>query len=722
MTSPAVAEAAAGAREVFSILPALAVVLPAIGALLVHLTGDRNERVRDFIAIAFSSAAFVAVAAMFKRVLLEGQALSAGLPVIIGVFRLGADAMAFLFALVASFMWMLSTIYSFGYIRHEQHRTRYHTFALLTEAAALGVFLAGDFFSLFVFFELMGMLAYLLVIHTQTDEARRAGTRYIFMTVYGGLSLLMGVFLLLSCTGGVGFLPDADSQYLTTGICFIVAGFMIAGFGVKAGMVPLHVWLPLAHPAAPSPASALLSGVMLKAGAYGMLRVVGSFHAQRYYQEGPKALSGEKVAQAIDQAPVFIQNMSSLGAILIVFAVLTMVVGMALATVQSNAKRLLAYSSISQMGFVILGIGIGAYMGPAGATGLSGSIYHIINHAMFKSLLFLGIGAVYYRVHHLDLNTMGGLWRKMPLTALFTCVAGLGIMGITLFNGYCSKTLLHHAVVKTSYLAGDWARVLDVFFIVTAGGTVCYITKLLVMVFFGRYRGDDTKAFESLKDPPASMLAGMGVLAAGVILFGIFPILVLRVFAVPVLQGFAYLDPYGIAYLLKEKFFILKEMKGILPPLVIGLSFFLAARRWNLFDIRLPNLCCIDFYYSKAESGLLRLCASGSWYCSCAGSFAYTRFALSGVRLVLCIPALFHSYASYILRRSGRLGCYLRGRWTCEEEHRRCLTADLSRRAAALWRDVRSSGGFIGARHFVEDIAFGVIAITLIIGLLAITL
>lgn len=689
MTSPAVAEGAAGVREIFSILPALAVILPAIGALLVRLVGDRSEKLRDIVAVAFSSAAFAAVAAMFQRVLLEGHTLSVGLPVILGVFRLSADAMALVFALVASFMWMLATIYSFGYIRHEQRRTRYHTFALLTEAAALGVFLAGDFFSLFVFFELMGMLAYLLVIHTQTDEARFAGTRYIFMTVYGGLSLLMGVFLLLSCTDGVGFSPAADSQYLTTGICFIVAGFMIAGFGVKAGMVPLHVWLPLAHPAAPSPASALLSGVMIKAGAYGMLRVVGSFHAQRYYQEGArlltgddvstamagekvaKALSGDKVAQALDQAPVFIQNMSSLGTILIVFAVLTMVVGMVLALVQSNAKRLLAYSSISQMGFVILGIGIGAYMGPAGATGLSGSIYHIINHAVFKSLLFLGIGAVYYRIHHLDLNRMGGLWRKMPLTALFTCVAGLGIMGITLFNGYCSKTLLHHAVVKTSYLAGNWAQVLDVFFIVTAGGTVCYITKLLVMVFFGRHRGDDRKAFGDLKDPPVPMIAGMGVLAAGVVFFGIFPILVLRVFAVPVLQGFAYLDPYGIAYLLKEDFFILKEMKGILPPLVIGLSFFLAARRWKLFDLRIPNPCCIDYYYSRAEAGLLRLCCSGTQRCSSACS---------------CLPPL-----------AIRLGILLHS-WSVH------------------------SGFVRKTRHFVEDIAFGVIAIALIIGLLALTL
>ncbi len=677
MTSPAVVEAAVGAAEyasgaveVFSILPVVAVLLPAIGALLVRLVGDRSEKLRNIVAVAFSSAAFAAVAAMFPRVMLEGHTLSVGLPVILGVFRLSADAMGLLFALVASFMWMLATIYSCGYIQHEQRRTRYHTFSLLTGAAALGVFMAGDFFSLFVFFELMGMLGYLLVIHTQTDEARFAGTRYIFMTVYGGLSLLMGVFLLLSCTGGVGFSAAVDSEYLTTGICFVVAGFMIAGFGVKAGMVPLHVWLPLAHPAAPSPASALLSGVMLKAGAYGMLRVVGSFHAQRY-QEAGGTQAGDGIAQALTHPPVFVQQMSALGAILIIFAVLTMLVGMVLAIAQSNAKRLLAYSSISQMGFVILGIGIGAYMGSAGSTGLAGSLYHIINHALFKSLLFLGIGAVYYRIHHLDLDRMGGLWRKMPLTALFTCVAGLGIMGITLFNGYCSKTLLHHAVTKTSSLAGSWSYLLDGFFIVTAGGTVCYITRLLYMVFFGRHRGDDREAFNRLKDAPASMLVGMAVPAAAVLFFGIFPITVLRVFIVPVLQGFAYLDPYGIAYLLKEEFFVLKEMKGMLPPLAIGLSFFFAARRWGLFRLRLPNPCCIDYYYCRAESGLLKLCCSGTNCCSSA--------------------------CSSLRPLATRLGLL-------------------------LWSALSERGVVSGVKRFVEDIAFGVIAVALMIGLLALAL
>ncbi|MBU4240499.1 MAG: complex I subunit 5 family protein, partial [Actinobacteria bacterium] len=262
-----------------SVLPAIAILLPLLGAAAVVLIGDRNERLRDIVAACFSAGAFITCAAMFPRVMSEGVRLTVQLPIFFGDFRLTADSLGLVFASMASLAWMLATIYSRNYIQHEERRTRYHTFSLLTEAATLGVFLASDFFVLFVFFELMGMLAYMLVVHSQTFEARKAGVKYIFMTVYGGLSLLAGVFLFLMYAGGLGFKAHPGSAYLTTSICFVVAGFMMGGFGVKAGMVPLHVWLPLAHPAAPSPASALLSGVMIKAGAYGFLRLVGTFHS-----------------------------------------------------------------------------------------------------------------------------------------------------------------------------------------------------------------------------------------------------------------------------------------------------------------------------------------------------------------------------------------------------------------------------------------------------------
>ena len=720
MTALAPGEAAHGARVVFSLLPALAVLFPALGALAVRLVGDHHERLRNTLAIISTAGALLACAAMFPRVMGDGLVLSVGLPVMLGEFTLAADAMALLFALIASLMWVLATIYAGAYVQHEARRTRYHTFALLTESAALGVFLAADFFVLFVFFELMGMLAYVLVVHNQSPDSRRAGVKYIFMTVYGGLSLLMGVFLFLSSTGDTGFVAALNSRYLMTGACFVASGFMIAGFGVKAGMVPLHVWLPLAHPAAPTPASALLSGVMLKAGAYGMLRVIQTFHAQVYEPASAPLPAGEAVLRSITEAPPFIWNMHLLGAMMVVAALVTMVVGMALAIVQSNVKRLLAYSSISQMGFILLGLGLGAYLGPTGVMGLAGALYHVLNHAVFKSLLFLGIGAVYYRTHQTDMTKLGGLWRKMPLTALFTCIAGLGIMGITLFNGYSSKVLLHHAVVKTSYLVGGWSHVLDTIFIVTAAGTICYISKLLLMVFFGEHRGEDRAAFTAIKDPPRSMLLGMGALAVAVLVLGLFPITVLRVLVIPALGGFAYLDPYQVVQLLDEQFFSLAEMKGMLPPLAIGLSFFALARRFDLFALRLPRALSVDFYYSRAEESFLQILFA------CARRYRESRlgahFTRGAQKTMVALSDTLRASSDHWRAEVAAMVVRISA-WPGHLSKRAGLIKErVQRWAGALPGVLARREAFVAVRAFVTDISFGAVVIATLIGLLSLAL
>ncbi len=687
--------AAEAARTASSVLPGIAILLPLVGAFVVLAAGDLSERLRDALAVLFTAGAFACCAAMLPRVMGAGYTLELDLDLFFGHLVLSVDSLGLLFASFASFLWLASTFYSYAYIRHEERRTRYHVFSLLTEAACLGVFLAGDFFALFVFFELMGFLAYMLVVHNQTYEAKKAGVKYIFMTVYGGLSLLFGILLLLYYSGGIGFAPHPESAYLTTSIAFVVAGFMLAGFGVKAGMVPLHVWLPLAHPAAPSPASALLSGVMIKAGAYGFLRVVQTLSPAQGAEADLASLGGHARAggAVAVHAGGSLANLHDLGWVIIVFAVLTMVVGMVLALVQDNVKRLLAYSSISQMGFILLGVGVGAYLGAEGGMGLAGAVYHVLNHAFFKGLLFLGVGAVYYATHQLDMTKLGGLWRKMPVTTALTCIGGLGIMGILAFNGFVSKTLLHHSEVEALHIGGPWMRAVDIIFMVTAGGTVCYIAKLLWLTFFGHSRSDNE---HEVKEVPWPMLAGMGALAAGVLFLGLFPGVVMRELVIPSLRMFADLDPEVIHHLEGMRFYTWQNAVAILPPLAIGAGVFFVMRRWDLFKLRLPETLGIDYYYSKGEVGFLRLCIQGS---------------KRNAELKAKYYPLARSY-----------GEYLRDGWNALLERYDSGRRALWNRLATLPMDVAGLTAYIRARQFTGEISYGVIVIAVLAAVLALTL
>ena len=676
-------------------MPAIAVMLPLLGGLTVLVAGDRRERLRNLLAVFFSAAAFVCCAAMFPAVMVRGSILTVTMNVLLGDFRLTADSLGLIFALAASLLWLMSTLYACNYIQHEQRRTRYHVFSLFTEAATLGVFLASDFFVLFVFFELMGLLAYMLVIHNQTYEARLAGVKYIYMTVYGGLSLLLGILLFASYAKSLGFGAQPGSAYLTGSICFVVAGFMIGGFGVKAGMVPLHVWLPLAHPAAPSPASALLSGIIIKAGAYGFIRVIGTFQSAPAHAAAGKALAmqGSAVVKAVEHAPVYMHNLHDLGWVIIWLGILTMVVGMVLALVQDNVKRLLAYSSISQMGYILIGLGIGAYLGAEGSVGLAGGIYHIMNHAFFKSLLFLGVGAVYYATHQLDMTKLGGLWRKMPYTTAFTCIAGLGAMGITIFNGFTSKTLLHHAILESLKPGGPWLRAVDIIFLVSAGGTICYIAKLLSLTFFGHHRGE---SWHDIKEAPRLMLVSMGVLAAGVLFFGLFPGIVMRNFIVPALGLFTGLNPESVHHLAGLKFYTGSNLLALLPPLAVGTVFFLVMTRWDLFRLRLPETAGIDYYYSGAEVGFLRLCFRGS-----------RRYAE--------LRAKYWPMAK-------TTGEYLYDWWqTVVKEYERLCHAALNR-IVTIPMDIAGLTAYIRAKQFSGDVAYGVVVIAAVIAVLTLTL
>jgi len=320
---------------------------------------------------------------------------------------------------------------------------------------------------------------------------------------------------------------------------FIAPVLFLLGCFVKAGVVPLHTWLPDAHPAAPSPVSAFLSGMMIKIGAYGIIRFI--FPILNF--DLPATNFGEILSSLI----------MSIG-------VASMLIGVLLALLQTDVKRLLAYHSISQMGYVLLGIGLGTKLG------LAGGLYHLVNHAMFKGLLFLCMGAVTYSTGTRKLDNLGGLWKRMPITT-FTCIiAALAISGIPPFNGFASKTVLAEAVANYNFI-------LKFVMMVTAALTFASFLKLIGYTFFG----EPQKQLITVKEVPLLMLLPMIVLAILCVLLGINAQFVLNRFIVFALAGLV-----QSRSILKIEFWTQGTVLDTLFIITLGFAAYIAASKLGL--------------------------------------------------------------------------------------------------------------------------------------------
>ncbi len=593
-------------KTTYSILPLIAIIIPLTAAVIIMIIGDRYERFRNLISILAATLTSGVVITILVKVL-GGNPLHFSLRLIevgdIFSFNLVVDSLGAFFALIAAILWVAAMIHSSTYMFREQKRTRFFSTMMIVEAVTIGIFMVHDFFSLFVFFELMGLLVYFLVIHSETEAASSAANKYLYMSIIGGLSLLTGILLYLNYSGTVSFIPPAGSTLVTNSFKIAALFCMILGFGIKAGIVPVHIWLPDAHPVAPSPASAVLSGVLIKVGAYGILRVVTSL----FYVGGG-----------------LFQNFQSIGFILIWLAIATMFVGMVLAVIGNDIKRTLAYSSVSQMGFVLFGIGCLVYLGNEGAIGLSGSLFHIINHAFFKACLFLAAGIVIYYTHESNMYRLGDLWRKMPLTTLLWCVAALGIVGMPFFNGFISKSLLHHAIAEAQHLAtqemlfhAGWLQVAGILYTVVSAGTVLYLVKMTYYIFFHVPSLENTGYLKNIKEIPTWMTAGVGILALGILIIGLAPGFFLRNLVVPVVEMFGGFDPHTVEQLSNFVVFSWTNIREVLLPFALGVGLFVLGVSWHPiksrdkeyypFYLKLPSWISIEYWYTKAIHGVILL-------------------------------------------------------------------------------------------------------------------
>ena len=398
---------------------------------------------------------------------------------------------------IATFMWAVSLILSAEYMQHYERKGRYYFFTVFTYIATAGVFLSGDLYTMFIFFEAMSLASYVWVAFDEKEGSLRAAGTYLAVSVIGGLTMLMGLFLLydvvirvfgpspnpldiskLSCFyDSLRMLGDKrlTSEVWAAGIC------MLVGFGAKAGAFPIHIWLPKAHPVAPAPASALLSGMLTKTGILGILML-------SRYIFAPFAPSDAVWASMI-----------------LIIGVITMAIGAILAVFSVNIKRILACSSVSQIGFILTGIGAADLSMEHLA--LSGSLLHMVGHSVFKLILFSVAGVIFMNTHKLDLNDIRGFGHGKPLLHAIFLSGALGIAGIPGFNGYISKTLIHEGIVKLkeylallsargipTILSFSMANAIEWIFLISGGCTLAYMLKIYICVFIEKNNDSEIQA------------------------------------------------------------------------------------------------------------------------------------------------------------------------------------------------------------------------------------
>ncbi len=462
----------------------LFVILPLAGAFIISLIGKRIKRMPDaltnLVTLSLLTASVFSIFAVAKHGVLAYKVGSWIPPIGITMVLDGLTAFMLLTVNLIAF---LCTVYAVNYMEKYTSKWNFYTLFLLMLAGINGVIISGDMFNLFVFLEIASVASYALVAFGTEHEELEASFKYMVMGTVGSLFVLLGIAIMYSYTSTLNMADMALvlAQKGTGKITLFVSILFITGFGLKAALVPFHAWLPDAHPSAPAPISAMLSGVFIKAlGIYTIVRILYNVFGM-----------SKEVAN-----------------ILLMLGALSMIVGALLAMGQWDFKRLLAYSSISQIGYIILGIGIGTPLG------ILGALFHLFNHSVFKSLLFLNSGAVEYASGTRDMRLMGGLREKLPVTGGTSLIASMSIAGVPPFNGFFSKLIIIFAAVQAGYMGyALWATLVSIL-------TLAYFVSVQKNIFFGapsaamvRSDGRKLTKWDEIKEPPIFMKLSVIILA-----------------------------------------------------------------------------------------------------------------------------------------------------------------------------------------------------------------
>ncbi len=403
------------------------------------------------------------------------------------------DEMSIIFAGMTVIVFLCSGLFSIEYMKHEQKKGRFCLFYLLVFVILLALCFAGNLITYYLFFEMLTLTSVVLVFHNGSREAVMAGLKYLFFSLCGAYMALFGLFFVsrysntLTFSGGGVINRELAAEH--TGLLLAVSFIMILGFSVKAGMFPMHAWLPAAHPAAPAPASAVLSAVIVKAGVLGIIRVV-------YYIFGVSFLRGTWVQKAF-----------------MILTLITIFMGSMLAYREPVLKKRLAYSTISQVSYILFGLSV------MDADAVTGGILHVIVHAFIKAALFLCAGAVIYQTGKTRVDELRGIGKEMPLLMWCYTIVSLGLIGIPPTGGFISKWYLAVGSLEAGIPGFAWAG--PVILLVSALLTAGYLLPIAIRGFFPG--ADYDYAALKKKEPAKRMTIPVLILTVLTVLTGLFP-------------------------------------------------------------------------------------------------------------------------------------------------------------------------------------------------------
>lgn len=490
-------------------------------AILLYVTGailgllSRNASLTRNITFLPPIVASVLLVIFSSSIIMSGKSLQLVAPGTLSFFNFEIliDGISAFFILIIGIVSFAVSLYSIGYSKEYEIKKRTSALGFLFNIFILSMVLvvaSNNAFFFLIFWELMSLVSFFLVIYDHDKEENlKSGMTYLVMTHFGTAFIFVSFLLGYLQTGSFSFdsFRNSSSSFplLIKNLVFV---FAFIGFGTKAGMVPLHTWLPQAHPSAPSNVSALMSAVMIKVGIYGLVRTIFDF-------------SGFGASPDYSWWGLFMVAVGSASAL----------IGVLYAVIEHDIKRALAFHSIENIGIILVGLGLSVVFASyhlviLSVLALVASMYHTINHAVFKGLLFMGAGSVVYATHTKNIEDLGGIIKHMPWTALLFLIGAVSIAGLPPFNGFVSEWLTLQAILSSSQIPSTILQISIAFaslpFALTIGIAAATFVKLFGITFLSKAR---SKHALNIKEVPRNMLAGMAVLAAVCIILGVIPFL-----------------------------------------------------------------------------------------------------------------------------------------------------------------------------------------------------
>ena len=481
----------------------IAVLLPVVAGFMVLWIPWLNDKREN--RCAFVGAVMILECILVGLIALDGERhvvlfmMTDQLPI-----ALHSDGTSRIFSLVMALMWTISGFFSFSYMQHEQNEKSYYAFYLLTLGSLMALTLSGTMVTMYLFFELMTFISVPMVLHTRTKEAVAAGIKYLIYSVAGATMGLLGIFMLTPNLSDPYFV--AGGSLVTEGMTLSHQGMLIVilvtivGFGTKAGMFPMHGWLPTAHPVAPAPASAVLSGVITKAGVLAIFRMI-------FYVIGPDFIRGTWAQM-----------------VLLGCATVTVFMGSMLALREKMLKKRLAYSSVSQVSYVLCGLFL------LDATAFDGALLQIVFHALTKDALFLCAGAIIFKTGITRVEEMHGLGKRMPITMWLFTICAISLVGIPPLGGFISKWYIAEGAIISGNPVPVFNWLVPTVLLISALLTAGYLLPPSITAFFGGISDGEAVGSLPKAEPSYVMLVPIMILTAAIAYLGINPGVIIRAF------------------------------------------------------------------------------------------------------------------------------------------------------------------------------------------------